>query len=208
MDQTIHTTCRDAAERRFPVLSKTKGRRALGRRTRITDAVYLDYDAFCRDVRRGVSGYDAADRPAPSAVTSDDIAPRGKYVDSLLYLHAKRVCGYADSYLRTRRVLIPEWCRIKDDQILREHNGAVIYTCPELAAENDMYSLVESGVNSGGSLTRGCIRCARNRMYNMRTALDMKNYFDDAANCWKARTQTMWEWVYGFRRGVGPAKVK
>ena len=191
MDQTIHTTCRDAAERRFSVLSGTKGRTAPGRRTRITDAVYLDNDAFSRDVRRGVSGYDAADRPAPSAVTSDD-APR----------------GYADSYLRVRRVLIPEWCRIKDDQILREHNGAVIYTCPELAAENDMYSLVESGVNSGGSLTRGCIRCARNRMYNMRTALDMKNYFDDAANCWKARTQTMWEWVYGFRRGVGPAKVK
>lgn len=191
MDQTIHTTCRDAAERRFSVLSRTKGRTAPGRRTRITDAVYLDNDAFSRDVRRGVSGYDAADRTAPSAVTSDD-APR----------------GYADSYLRVRRVLIPEWCRIKDDQILREHNGAVIYTCPELAAENDMYSLVESGVNSGGSLTRGCIRCARNRMYNMRTALDMKNYFDDAANCWKARTQTMWNWVYGFRRGVGPAKVK
>ena len=191
MDQTIHTTCRDAAERRFSVLSRTKGRTALGRRTRITDAVYLDNDAFSRDVRHGVSGYDAADRTAPSAVTSDD-APR----------------GYADSYLRVRRVLIPEWCRIKDDQILREHNGAVIYTCPELAAENDMYSLVESGVNSGGSLTRGCIRCARNRMYNMRTALDMKNYFDDAANCWKARTQTMWNWVYGFRRGVGPAKVK
>ena len=204
MDQTIHTTCRDAAERRFSVLSKTKGRRALGRRTRITDAVYLDYDAFSRDVRRGVSWYDAADRPAPSAVTSDD-APRG-YADS--YLHARRVCGYADPYLRARRVLIPEWCGVKDDQILREHNGAVIYTCPELAAENDMYSLVESGVNSGGSLTRGCIRCARNRMYNMRTALDMKNYFDDAANCWKTRTQTMWKWVYGFRRGVGPAKVK
>ena len=195
MDQTIHTTCRDAAERRFSVLSRTKGRTALGRRTRITDAVYLDNDAFSRDVRRGVSGYDAADRPAPSAVTSDD-APRW-YADS-----------YLDSYLRVRRVLIPEWCRIKDDQILREHNGAVIYTCPELAAENDMYSLVESGVNSGGSLTRGCIRCARNSMYNMRTALDMKNYFDDAANCWKARTRTMWEWVYGFRRGVGPAKVK
>ena len=191
MDQTIHTTCRDAAERRFSVLSRTKGRTALGRRTRITDAVYLDNDAFSRDVRRGVSGYDTADRTAPSAGTSDD-APR----------------GYADSYLRVRRVLIPEWCRIKDDQILREHNGAVIYTCPELAAENDMYSLVESGVNSGGSLTRGCIRCARNRMYNMRTALDMKNYFDDAANGWKARTQTMWNWVYGFRRGVGPAKVK
>ena len=191
MDQTIHTTCRDAAERRFSVLSGTKGRTALGRRTRITDAVYLDNDAFSRDVRRGVSGYDAADRPAPSPVTSDD-APR----------------GYADSYLRARRVLIPEWCRIKDDQILREHNGAVIYTCPELAAENDMFSLVESGVNSGGSLTRGCIRCARNSMYNMRTALDMKNYFDDAANGWKARTRTMWEWVYGFRRGVGPAKVK
>ena len=191
MDQTIHTTCRDAAEQRFSVLSRTKGRTAPGRRTRITDAVYRDNDAFSRDVRRGVSGYDAADRTAPSAVTSDD-APR----------------GYADSYLRVRRVLIPEWCRIKDDQILREHNGAVIYTCPELAAENDMYSLVESGVNSGGSLTRGCIRCARNRMYNMRTALDMKNYFDDAANCWKARTQTMWNWVYGFRRGVGPAKVK
>ena len=199
MDQTIHTTCRDAAERRFSVLSGTKGRTALGRRTRITDAVYLDNDAFSRDVRRGVSGYDTADRTAPSAVTSDD-APRGYadwYADS-----------YLDSYLRVRRVLIPEWCRIKDDQILREHNGAVIYTCPELAAENDMYSLVESGVNSGGSLTRGCIRCARNRMYNMRTALDMKNYFDDAANCWKARTQTMWNWVYGFRRGVGPAKVK
>lgn len=196
MDQTIHTTCRDAAERRFSVLSRTKGRTALGRRTRITDAVYLDNDAFSCDVRRGVSGYDdAADRPAPSAVTSDD-APRW-YADS-----------YLDSYLRVRRVLIPEWCRIKDDQILREHNGAVIYTCPELAAENDMYSLVESGVNSGGSLTRGCIRCARNRMYNMRTALDMKNYFDDAANCWKTRTQTMWNWVYGFRRGVGPAKVK
>lgn len=191
MDQTIHTTCRDAAERRFSVLSGTKGRTAPGRRTRITDAVYLDNDAFSRDVRRGVSEYDAADRPAPSAVTSDD-APR----------------GYADSYLRVRRVLIPEWCRIKDDQILREHNGAVIYTCPELAAENDMYSLVESGVNSGGSLTRGCIRCARNCMYNMRTALDMKNYFDDAANGWKARTQTMWSWVYGFRRGVGSAKVK
>lgn len=191
MDQTIHITCRDAAERRFSVLAGTKGRTALGRRTRITDAVYLDNDAFSRDVRRGVSGYDAADRTAPSAVTSDD-APR----------------GYADSYLRVRRVLIPEWCRIKDDQILREHNGAVIYTCPELAAENDMYSLVESGVNSGGSLTRGCIRCARNRMYNMRTALDMKNYFDDVANGWKARTQTMWSWVYGFRRGVGPAKVK
>ena len=191
MEQTIHTTCRAAAERRFSVLSRMKGRTAPGRRTRITDAVYRDNDAFSRDVRRGVSGYDAADRPAPSAVTSDD-APR----------------GYADSYLRVRRVLIPEWCRIKDDQIPREHNGAVIYTCPELAAENDMYSLVESGVNSGGSLTRGCIRCARNRMYNMRTALDMKNYFDDAANCWKARTQTMWNWVYGFRRGVGPAKVK
>ena len=191
MDQTIHTTCRDAAERRFSVLSGTKGRTALGRRTRSTDAVYLDNDAFSRDVRRGVSGYDAADRPAPSPVTSDD-APR----------------GYADSYLRARRVLIPEWCRIKDDQILREHNGAVIYTCPELAAENDMFSLVESGVNSGGSLTRGCIRCARNSMYNMRTALDMKNYFDDAANGWKARMRTMWEWVYGFRRGVGPAKVK
>ena len=191
MDQTIHTICRDAAERRFSVLSGTKGRTALGRRTRITDAVYLDNDAFSRDVRRGVSGYDAADRTAPSAVTSDN-APR----------------GYADSYLRVRQVLIPEWCRIKDDQILREHNGAVIYTCPQLAAENDMYSLVESGVNSGGSLTRGCIRCARNRMYNMRTALDMKNYFDDAANGWKARTQTMWSWVYGFSRGVGPAKVK
>ena len=191
MDQTIHTTCRDAAERRFSVLSGTKGRTAPGRRTRITDAVYLDNDAFSRDVRRGVYGYDAADRPAPSAVAADN-APR---------------VG-ADSYLRVRRVLIPEWCRIKDDQILREHNGAVIYTCPELAAENDMYSLVESGVNSGGSLTRGCIRCGRSRMYNMRTALDMKNYFDDAANCWKARTQTMWEWVYGFRRGVGPAKVK
>lgn len=191
MDQTIHTTCRDAAERRFSVLSGTKGRTAPGRRTRITDAVYLDNDAFSRDVRRGDSVYDAADRPAPSAVAADN-APR---------------VG-ADSYLRVRRVLIPEWCRIKDDQILREHNGAVIYTCPELAAENDMYSLVESGVNSGGSLTRGCIRCARNSMYNMRTALDMKNYFDDAANCWKARTQTMWEWVYGFRRGVGPAKVK
>ena len=149
------------------MLSRTKGRTAPGRRTRITDAVYRDNDAFSRGVFE-----------------------------------------YADSYLRARRVLIPEWCRIKDDQILREHNGAVIYTCPELAAENDMFSLVESGVNSGGSLTRGCIRCARNRMYNMRTALDMKNYFDDAANCWKARTRTMWEWVYGFRRGVGPAKVK
>ena len=191
MDQTIHTTYRDAAEQRFSVLSRTKGRTAPGRRTRITDAVYLDNDAFSRDVRRGISRYDAADRTAPSAVTSDD-APR----------------GYADSYLRVRRVLIPEWCRIKDDQILREHNGAVIYTCPELAAENDMFSLVKSGVNSGGSLTRGCICCARNRMYNMRTALDMKNYFDDAANGWKARTRTMWEWVYGFRRGVGPAKVK
>lgn len=178
MDQTIHTTCQDAAERRFSVLSRTKGRTALGRRTRITDAVYFDYDAFSRDV----FGYDAADD-----------APR-VYTDS--------------RYLRARRVLIPEWCRIKDNQILREHNGAVIYTCPELAAENDMYSLVESGVNSGGSLTRGCIRCAHNCMYNMRTALDMKNYFDDAVNCWKTRTQTMWKWVYGFRRGVGPAKVK
>ena len=194
MDQTIHTTYRDAAEQRFSVLSRTKGRTAPGRRTRITDAVYRDNDAFSRDVRRGVFGYDAA-TSAPSAVTSDDV-PRG-YADS-----------YLDSYLRVRRVLIPEWCRIKNDQILREHNGAVIYTCPELAAENDMFSLVESGVNSGGSLTRGCIRCARNCMYNMRTALDMKNYFDDAANCWKARTQTMWKWVYGFRRGVGPAKVK
>ena len=192
MDQTIHTTCRDAAERRFSVLSRTKGRRALGRRTRITDAVYFDYGAFSRDV----SGYDAAARPARTAPAPDDASRR----------YGSR---YADpSYLRTRRVLIPEWCGVKDDQILREHNGAVIYTCPELAAENDMCSLVESGVNSGGSLTRGCIRCARNRMYNMRTALDMKNYFDDAANCWKARTQTMWEWVYGFRRGVGPAKVK
>lgn len=192
MDQTIHTTCRDAAERRFSVLSRTKGRTAPGRRTRITDAVYFDYDAFSRDV----SGYDAADRPARTAPAPDDASRR----------YGSR---YADpSYLRTRRVLIPEWCGVKDDQILREHNGAVIYTCPELAAENDMCSLVESGVNSGGSLTRGCICCARNRMYNMRTALDMKNYFDDAANCWKTRTQTMWKWVYGFRRGVGPAKVK
>ena len=167
MDQTIHTTYRDAAERRFSVLSRTKGRTAPGRRTRITDAVYRDNDAFSRGVFE-----------------------------------------YADSYLRARRELIPEWCRIKVEQMLREDNGAVIYTCPELAAENDMFSLVESGVNSGGSLTRGCICCARNSMYNMRTALDMKNYFDDAANGWKARTQTMWKWVYGFRRGVGPAKVK
>lgn len=192
MDQTIHTTCRDAAERRFSVLSKTKGRRAPGRRTRITDAVYFDYGAFSRDV----SGYDAASRPARTAPAPDDASRR----------YGSR---YADpSYLRVRRVLIPEWCGVKDDQILREHNGAVIYTCPELAAENDMCSLVESGVNSGGSLTRGCICCARNRMYNMRTALNMKNYFDDTAAPWNARTQAMWELLYGIRRGVGPAKVK
>lgn len=186
MDQTIHTICRDAAERRFSELSRTKGRKALGRRTRITDAVYFSHDAFSFEA----FGHAAGDRTARLTSDGPDAAPR----------------GYEDSYLRMRRVLIPEWCRINDDQILREHNGAVIYTCPELAAENDMYSLVESGVNSGGSLTRGCIRCGRSRMYNMRAASDMKCYFDDAPGGTARRALD--ELMYGIRRGVSPAKVK
>lgn len=156
---------------RMSELRRTKGRTAPGRRTKVTDAVYFSYAARDRCI---------GNRSAASDVPSMDVG----------------------MYVRCERILMPEWCKMKDDQLLREYNGAIIYSCPEIAAENDRYSLSrKAGPNSGASPVRGCLRCGMSRLYNMKTAADMKYYF-----CGPDSARDIVTRMYGIRRHVKPAE--
>lgn len=107
--------------------------------------------------------------------------------------------GTRAPYVRVFPVLVPEWCRLKDDRLVREHNGAVIYCCPEISAENDRYRLSKkSGENSGASLTRGCLRCGLNRLYNLSFANGLRRYFGDL----DSKINRRFELKYNIKRHV------